>query len=642
MRHITALITAWCLHIILVFVALIASNMAYASGSTTYKPTYKPMSTSISTAFATLPVQYEGRMMPLDTLARRMLGRLCPNHTLPIPAEQWLAYSLFQPAEAMELPSICIAQDDVASLLALKANTPYNFIAVNQAFTNNPTVIMRVFKRLATEGENALTDEEQALVALYQAVQDYNAILQGITLLLPLQLEITPEERSLWQLPTTGLLTYQDLLHSKDLIAQTAKQALAKHANNLKHYTQTERKAASLVFTLAVQESGAKRYTLLRIIPEYLGDSTQWHAPWTLAEAGAHSPQAEELLAAWQQLAISYVQHDATKQLHAITTIKSLTSHVNTSANWQLILEYYYHIVPWAAYIMLGFAVAFGLYGISFAVSSLPKKSLHIGISKLATTCLLLTIIAFTTLIAARIGILLRPPVSTLYESVLFVAWVVAMLGIIAAPKLKPEQTTIIRCLIAAISAALLAVADTLATEGDTLGVLIAVLNTNFWLATHVICITLGYACAILAGSMAHIALYHIHKEWMRPVQTLTLIALMLTALGTILGGIWADQSWGRFWGWDPKENGALLIVLWLIWVLHGKLGGQLGKAAYLALLGAVNIIVALAWFGVNLLSVGLHSYGFIEGVAIGLFSFCAGEAVLLTVLYIHAHKRLA
>jgi cytochrome c biogenesis factor len=106
------------------------------------------------------------------------------------------------------------------------------------------------------------------------------------------------------------------------------------------------------------------------------------------------------------------------------------------------------------------------------------------------------------------------------------------------------------------------------------------------------------------------------------------------------LGGIWADQSWGRFWGWDPKENGALLIVLWLIWVLHAKLSGDLNRILMLAALSFTSVIVALAWIGVNLLGVGLHSYGFTEGLFWGLGIFVAFEIILITYLSLRSNQQ--
>src|SRR5690606_16005497 len=97
---------------------------------------------------------------------------------------------------------------------------------------------------------------------------------------------------------------------------------------------------------------------------------------------------------------------------------------------------------------------------------------------------------------------------------------------------------------------------------------------------------------------------------------------------------------WGRFWGWDPKENGALLIVLWLIWLLHGRIAGQMNRDAYMAGMAGLTVVVALSWFGVNLLSTGLHSYGFIDGVAGALAAFCATEIALIGALWYKAAAR--
>jgi ABC-type transport system involved in cytochrome c biogenesis permease subunit len=114
-----------------------------------------------------------------------------------------------------------------------------------------------------------------------------------------------------------------------------------------------------------------------------------------------------------------------------------------------------------------------------------------------------------------------------------------------------------------------------------------------------------------------------------------TLFSLFFSILGTILGGIWADQSWGRFWGWDPKENGALLICLWLLALLHGKLAGYLKPKFYALFLSLTSIVVAFAWFGVNLLNVGLHSYGFTNSLANNLIYFSLFEILFALAAFI-------
>jgi ABC-type transport system involved in cytochrome c biogenesis permease subunit len=241
----------------------------------------------------------------------------------------------------------------------------------------------------------------------------------------------------------------------------------------------------------------------------------------------------------------------------------------------------------------------------------------------------LICLAAHGAMVLARMLILSRPPVSTLYESLLFVSFILMVAGSLWARGRPNFQW--VNPLLAMI---ILITAPAVAPQGDTMGVLIAVLNTNFWLATHVVCITTGYAAALLVGTAAHLSLAQKDTRMEMPLKWLGVTALFFTATGTLLGGIWADQSWGRFWGWDPKENGALLIVLWLIWLLHGRMTRHMGARGFAALLAATNIIVALSWFGVNLLNVGLHSYGFTHAAAYGLAAFCGVEVMMISFLY--------
>ena len=98
------------------------------------------------------------------------------------------------------------------------------------------------------------------------------------------------------------------------------------------------------------------------------------------------------------------------------------------------------------------------------------------------------------------------------------------------------------------------------------------------------------------------------------------------------LGGIWADQSWGRFWGWDPKENGALLIVLWNALILHARWGGMIRDRGLMVMAVFGNIVTAYSWFGTNLLGVGLHSYGFREGSFRWLTAFILSQLIIIAL----------
>jgi ABC-type transport system involved in cytochrome c biogenesis permease subunit len=169
-----------------------------------------------------------------------------------------------------------------------------------------------------------------------------------------------------------------------------------------------------------------------------------------------------------------------------------------------------------------------------------------------------------------------------------------------------------------------LIIAHLLSYDGDTMIMMQAVLDTNFWLATHVTTVTLGYTMAFVAGFMgvAYILLgmftdklrHGVASDLSRATYGVLCGGMFLSFVGTVLGGLWADYSWGRFWGWDPKENGALLIVIWVALILHARWGG-LVKQRGIAVLSVLGIIItAWSWFGTNFLGVGLHAYGGAKG----------------------------
>jgi ABC-type transport system involved in cytochrome c biogenesis permease subunit len=225
-----------------------------------------------------------------------------------------------------------------------------------------------------------------------------------------------------------------------------------------------------------------------------------------------------------------------------------------------------------------------------------------------------------------------RPPVSTLYETVLFVTAVGAIVALV--------MEGINRQRIALSAAAILGTVGLFIANGyelldkrDTMPSLVAVLDTNFWLATHVTCITIGYSAGMLAALLASVYLVAkavgvkrgergFYKNLGRMVYGVLCFGLIFSVVGTILGGIWANDSWGRFWGWDPKENGALLIVLSQIVILHARMGGYLREHGLCMAAAFGGTIVAFSWWGVNLLGVGLHSYGFTSGISRAVWTY--------------------
>ena len=285
------------------------------------------------------------------------------------------------------------------------------------------------------------------------------------------------------------------------------------------------------------------------------------------------------------------------------------------------------------------FYISLGLYLLSFIFLLISWMIKPVLLNRVAYLLLIFGTVIHGYGIFLRMQIMERPPVTTLYESVIFVSLIIMALAVL----LEYFRKDGLGIFVGSVSGSVLHyIGFSYAADGDTLGMLVAVLNSNFWLATHVTTITIGYGASLMAGCVGHLYLIQeirgVNSASLKSIFNnlfgITLLALFFTLFGTILGGIWADQSWGRFWGWDPKENGALLIVLWQLMMIHMRLSGLAKPKEFALGMALNNIIVALAWFGVNLLQVGLHSYGFDDGVARNLFMFIGFEIIFCLGTY--------
>jgi ABC-type transport system involved in cytochrome c biogenesis permease subunit len=226
--------------------------------------------------------------------------------------------------------------------------------------------------------------------------------------------------------------------------------------------------------------------------------------------------------------------------------------------------------------------------------------------------------------IIKRCIIMQRPPVGNLYDTIIFIGSSVVLLALLVEWMTKRRFALGIAPI---LGTALIVLARRyeLGDAKDHMDPLVAVLDSNFWLTTHVITITLGYSAGLLSAflSAGFVLLCglgldgddkDLRRALTRAVYGMLCLTLFLSLVGTVLGGIWANYSWGRFWGWDPKENGALLIVLWTLAILHARLGGYLREwGLHLAAIFTA-IVVTFSWWHVNFLGVGLHNYGFTAG----------------------------
>lgn len=289
--------------------------------------------------------------------------------------------------------------------------------------------------------------------------------------------------------------------------------------------------------------------------------------------------------------------------------------------------EVVYNRVPWA-----GITAALGLVGLGAAWLGRRRPGRWEALAPAAAWLVVMLWIAVRMVLSGR------PPVTNLAGTFLAVSWLT--LGGAFALSFRPKQRQTAQL---ALGAGSLVPLLSLAVQGgaDPFAPLQAVLNTNFWLSVHVMTIIAGYAATFAAGLVGHgyLAASLSRKGggslavWWKNLQIVLGAALVLTLAGTLLGGVWADQSWGRFWGWDPKENGALLILLWLALTLHLKPAGfttEWGTALAAAFLVPVLLF---SWLGVNLLGVGFHSYGAAPGKVLLFLGLVAADLLVLAWL---------
>lgn len=290
---------------------------------------------------------------------------------------------------------------------------------------------------------------------------------------------------------------------------------------------------------------------------------------------------------------------DGYSELASKPYLKSVQKELRFPSLEQLRAEKLYVTVPWIRVAFIVFALAAILCGYHYI--SFAQWAAWFGF------------IVLSCALCLRIYILQRPPVSNMAETLLFVPWLAVAAGLI----FKKEGL-----LIATSLAAILLGISVFAKMGHALENVQAVLDSNYWLTIHVLLVVGSYALFLLSGLAGHAYLAALawNREgqlsvWARLTKNTSYLGLAMLIPGTILGGVWAAQSWGRFWDWDPKESWAFITILAYLFGLHSfryKVIGDKGLALS-AIIGAWA--VTFTWYGVNyILGTGLHSYGFGNG----------------------------
>ncbi|WP_309386619.1 cytochrome c biogenesis protein [Cerasicoccus frondis] len=555
-------------------------------------------------AFAELPVQTGGRLMPLDSVARNSLRIIRGRQNVRLEdgqklnASEWLLDLSYKPQEADDYPVFRIVNPEVLGLFGWQQEERkyFSWNELSPQFS-----MLAELARQVPEAEPQRTPFHKALLKLTNALTLYNSLGHSLN---------PGEDYKFWpEIAGPG----GEALQNREQGKPFSEAALGPFIAMADYYMRLAN-TADLGLTKPPATSASNAWlnigegmfmtiqsgTLNPVVAGYgaVGDAYRTDNPEAFASAvaGIHEHLAQEVD----------------------------LGRVRFEEFFNVMQPFYYTIV---------------IYVLIFALVCASWLKWAAPLQRAAFWLLILALVVHTFGLFARMYIQGRPPVTNLYSSAIFVGWVAIILGVVLERIHRNGVGSFVASL---IGFSTLIIAHNLALTGDTLEMMRAVLDDNFWLATHVVIITAGYGAVFLAGALGlvYIILGLVTRLLDKPLgKTLygmaygiTCFGLLFSFVGTMLGGIWADQSWGRFWGWDPKENGALIIVLWGALMLHARWGGLVRERGFMVLAVGGNIVTAWSWFGTNLLGIGLHSYGFLSAAFTALKYFWGSQVLIIAL----------
>jgi ABC-type transport system involved in cytochrome c biogenesis permease subunit len=560
--------------------------------------------------FSRLPVLEGGRVKPIDTFARNSLLVIRGTQTLPLghgktlSATQWLLDAMFKPETADTYEIFTIDDPDVLGLLGLEQGRQRRY-----AYWK----IQNSRDEIEKQAENA-----------DKVPSARRSRFQSAVINLARRLNLYDQIKNTIMVSGDG-----NPLSEMNLFEQVVPEAV--RAAHARHATARGQAAMKALAQLLERYQFLAKAAAFRCLPPQAGQGVN---AWASFGEGMLTPPAADGphpgLADWARMGDAWRRSDPAAFGSALGDLTAWVQSVHPEYVSKLDAEVEFNaaqpFVSGMALYVLALLAIFAWWG---------TRRDEVRAAALALTGAAVAV--HTAGLLARIWLQGRPPVTNLYSSAVFVGWVAAVLGLVAERIHKKGFAIAGGCLLGFCT---LVIAQHLSASGDTMEMMRAVLDSNFWLATHVVTVTIGYASTFLAGALG--IAWVLRRQFLKnpdPAMTRDLVALtygvvafalLFSFIGTTLGGIWADQSWGRFWGWDPKENGALLIVLWNAIILHARWSGIARERGIMTMTVFGNVVTALSWFGVNMLGIGLHSYGFVQATFNWLAAFCAIQLLLV------------
>lgn len=326
--------------------------------------------------------------------------------------------------------------------------------------------------------------------------------------------------------------------------------------------------------------------------------------PWYLSEASAALRTGS-----WES---------AAEILSMMNVFQQKQSAVPLLSDKQVSWELFYNKARLFFWSAMGY-MAVGLLLLIFVVWQLLKPKRWFKAIILPLTALVVTVfLLHTSGIGIRWYISGRAPWANAYESMIYVAWATALAGLLF---IKRSNMTLA---LAAFFAGIILFVANLNFMDPEITPLVPVLK-SYWLMIHVAVITASYGffgisfllglltlVFMCTGNPAKAALLRPHISELRIINEISLhIGLYLLTAGIFLGAVWANESWGRYWGWDPKETWALITMVVYAFILHARFVPQLRSEYAFSVMSVLGLAsVLMTYFGVNYYLSGLHSYG--------------------------------
>ena len=579
--------------------------------------------------FGKIPVLLNGRIQPLDSVARNSLLQMRARQSLTwdetnatgtvsqaMTADEWLVELLMKPDAADQRPVFRIDNLELLNMLSLQEKQKY--YSLNDIQPHLQQIATEAARIDKIDSANRSVFEQQ-LMKLYNAADIYQRL--KLTLAPAGSKNLALELAEYEKLIPAGITA----VRAREAKKTYDEQVLNEFLGYLAEFDDMSQFAYPLVVP-PLQEAKSRDDW------QNVGTSLM-----NLSKGADMNPAVKDYVA----MVTAYQNNQPEDFNQALEDYRQWVGQwYSTEANKGVHEAFYnYFQVFYKAIILYVFAFLLAVIALlTFAIAPKTSETLR----RTAFYLVMLTGLIHTFGIIFRMVLEGRPPVTNLYSSAIFIGWGCVVLGLILERVFKVG----LGCAVAAFAGFVtLVIAQNLAIDGDTMEMMRAVLDTNFWLATHVVVVTLGYASTFMSGFLAisyimlglftpllshKVGQLELGKVLTKMVYGIVCFATLFSFTGTVLGGIWADQSWGRFWGWDPKENGALLIVIWNAIILHCRWGGLVRDRGIMNLAVFGNIVTSFSWFGVNMLGIGLHSYGFMQAAFNWLVAFVVTQVIII------------